>query len=99
LGSLDDVNSPTYSLINEYKTNKGETIYHIDCYRINSIEEAIEAGVEDVIYSDAYCFIEWPSKIKSLLENKKLVKVDIQVNGIKRLISMELTNNSEVLSN
>lgn len=98
LGSVDDVSSPTYSLVNEYKTNKGETIYHIDCYRINSIEEAIDAGIEDVMYSDAFCFIEWPSKIKTLLENRNMVKVDIQVNGAKRLISMELVNNSEVLS-
>lgn len=98
LGSVDDVSSPTYSLVNEYKTNKGETIYHIDCYRINSIEEAIDAGIEDVMYSDAFCFIEWPSKIKTLLENRNIVKVDIQVNGAKRLISMELVNNSEVLS-
>lgn len=98
LGSVDDVSSPTYSLVNEYKTSKGETIYHIDCYRINSIEEAIDAGIEDVMYSDAFCFIEWPSKIKTLLENRNMVKVDIQVNGAKRLISMELVNNSEVLS-
>lgn len=70
LGVLEHVTSPTYSLIQEYKTEDELTIYHMDFYRINSLHEAIEAGVEEIISSGAFCMIEWPDKINRLLPDK-----------------------------
>ncbi len=67
LGIVETVNSPTFSIINEYKTIKGEIIYHFDCYRINRIEEALEIGIEEYLYSGNRCFIEWSENIAPLL--------------------------------
>ena len=62
LGVTDVVGSPTFSIINQYKTSAGETIHHIDLYRLKDEEEAIQAGVEDCLFSGDYCFVEWPEK-------------------------------------
>ena len=64
---LDNVTSPTFAIINEYKTENGNTIFHFDFYRINSLNEAYDFGYEDYFYSGDYCFIEWPELIESLL--------------------------------
>lgn len=61
-GVTDTVGSPTFSIINEYRYGSGEKIYHIDLYRLKDEEEAIRAGVEDVLYSGAICFVEWPNR-------------------------------------
>ncbi|QQS28778.1 MAG: tRNA (adenosine(37)-N6)-threonylcarbamoyltransferase complex ATPase subunit type 1 TsaE [Sphingobacteriales bacterium] len=67
LGSSDLVNSPTYSLANEYK---GKTvIYHLDLYRLKNLEEALDIGILDYLNSGAYCLIEWPEIIEPLLDN------------------------------
>lgn len=63
----DVVSSPTFSLVNEYHSRQGETIYHFDFYRIDDEEEALDMGVEDYLYSNNRCLIEWPHKIKNLL--------------------------------
>jgi tRNA threonylcarbamoyladenosine biosynthesis protein TsaE len=60
------VSSPTFSIINQYQSPSG-TIFHLDLYRLDSAEEAIEAGVEDVLYSGNTCYIEWPEKAPGLL--------------------------------
>lgn len=70
LNVVDIVNSPTFSLINEYRSEKGNTIYHMDFYRINSINEALDIGIEDYLTTNNYCFIEWPEKIESILPNQ-----------------------------
>lgn len=67
LGVTDVVVSPTFSLINEYLTRRGEPIYHFDFYRIKSLSEAYDMGYEEYFYSSHYCFIEWPEKIEQLL--------------------------------
>ncbi|MCL1868223.1 MAG: tRNA (adenosine(37)-N6)-threonylcarbamoyltransferase complex ATPase subunit type 1 TsaE [Paludibacter sp.] len=67
LGVLDEVNSPTFSIINEYKTINGETIYHFDCYRINNVQEAINLGFDDYFCSENLCFIEWAENISEIL--------------------------------
>jgi tRNA threonylcarbamoyladenosine biosynthesis protein TsaE len=67
LGVQDVVNSPTFSIINEYNTSSGQMIYHFDFYRINKIEEVHVFGCEDYFYSGNLCFIEWPEKVDSLL--------------------------------
>ena len=62
----DAVGSPTFSIINQYQTKAGQTIYHLDLYRIKDEEEAIQAGVEDVLYSGELCLVEWPDKTPNL---------------------------------
>jgi len=77
LGVKDTVNSPTFSIINEYEAADGRVLYHFDCYRINKLQEAIDLGAEDYFYSGKICFIEWPEKIEALLPDST-VKVNIQ---------------------
>ena len=60
-GVKDTVGSPTFSIINEYRYTGG-TIYHIDLYRLKDEEEALRAGVEDVLYSGELCLVEWPDR-------------------------------------
>lgn len=74
----DEVSSPTFAIINQYKSVKENTIYHMDWYRIKDEEEAIQAGVEDVLYSQNLCLIEWPSIAESLLPNTFL-KIEIEI--------------------
>ena len=62
----DTVSSPTFSIINHYKTKDGNTLYHMDLYRLKDEEEAIMAGVEECFYSGNYCFVEWPEKAPTL---------------------------------
>ncbi len=67
LGSSDQSSSPTFSLVNEYRTHKNEPLYHFDFYRINDESEALDMGVDEYLYSGHWCFIEWPDKVKNLL--------------------------------
>lgn len=68
LGVEDVINSPTFAIVNEYRSDlTGELIYHFDFYRINKIEEAYDFGYEDYFFSGSLCFIEWPEKIEELL--------------------------------
>ena len=61
LGVEDVINSPTFSIINEYRAEpSGELIYHFDCYRLEKLSDALNLGVEDYLQSGALCFIEWP---------------------------------------
>ncbi|OSY89231.1 hydrolase [Tenacibaculum holothuriorum] len=76
LGIEDVTHSPTFSLVNEYLSNKGETVYHFDFYRIEDEEEAYDMGVEDYLYSNNWCLIEWPENVKNLLP---LEAIDIQI--------------------
>ena len=66
LGVRDAVGSPTFSIINQYQSAQGNIIYHLDLYRIKDEEEAIQAGVEDVLYSGDLCLVEWPDKAADL---------------------------------
>jgi tRNA threonylcarbamoyladenosine biosynthesis protein TsaE len=76
LGTKDIVNSPTFSIVNIYDT-ESEKIYHFDCYRLNSITEALDLGIEDYFYSNHYCFIEWPENIETILPND-IIKITIE---------------------
>ncbi len=67
LGVKDAVNSPTFSLVNHYQTDAGESVYHFDFYRLKKEEEAMDMGVEEYFDSGNYCLVEWPEKIKNLL--------------------------------
>lgn len=83
----DNVTSPTFSLVNEYHAAGGQVIYHFDFYRIKNEAEAMDIGVEEYLYSGDYCFIEWPSRIHSLLPSSYL-KVQITVRGQVRYIEL-----------
>jgi len=86
LGSDDNVTSPTFALINEYKTDQPLSIFHFDFYRINNIEEAFDLGYEDYFYSGNYCLIEWPEMIESLLpENIVKVKIEVNDDGMRNI--------------
>lgn len=88
LGVTDVINSPTFAIINEYRSDSGELIYHFDFYRINKVEEAFDFGYEDYFYSGALCFIEWPELIEELLP-LDVVKVKIEENEAgERIISL-----------
>ncbi len=67
LGVSDDVNSPTFTIVNEYKSAKGFPIYHFDFYRINKIAEAYDIGIDEYFSAEGLCLIEWPEKIKEIL--------------------------------
>lgn len=82
LGVEDDVtNSPSFSIINEYRSDTtAELIYHFDCYRLENLEEAEDIGVEDYFDSGAVCLIEWPERIEELLPDDT-VRVDLALAG------------------
>ena len=65
LGVTGSIGSPTFSIINEYQAKHGR-ILHMDLYRLKDEEEAMQAGVEDALYSGDYCFVEWPEKAPDL---------------------------------
>lgn len=81
LGVDDDVaNSPSFSIINEYRSETtAELIYHFDLYRLENLEEAFDIGVEDYFDSGALCLLEWPERIADILPDDT-VRVDIRVN-------------------
>ncbi len=86
LGVKTEVNSPTFSLVNEYYTEEGESIFHIDLYRIESLEELYDLGYEEYFYSGSLCMIEWPEKARSLIPADALwVQIDIGENGARIL--------------
>ena len=88
MGVVGAITSPTFSLVNEYITDSGISIYHFDFYRIKNIEEVYDFGYEDYFYSDNICFIEWPELIESLLPDDVVeVRISIDENE-QRLISI-----------
>ena len=87
LNCKDIVNSPTFSIINVYETTDGNQIYHLDCYRLKDITEAINIGIYDYIYSNNYCFIEWPDLLSSILPDNVInIKITAERNGDRKLI-------------
>ena len=87
LGVHEIVTSPTFNIVNEYVTEKGDTVYHFDFYRIKSESEAFDLGYENYLYSGNYCFMEWPEKIASLLP-ARLAAIHITANGNERVITL-----------
>jgi tRNA threonylcarbamoyladenosine biosynthesis protein TsaE len=77
LGVKETVNSPTFAIVNEYEAADGRIIYHFDCYRINKVQEALDMGAEEYLYSGNLCFIEWSENIAPILPDT-LVNVNIE---------------------
>ncbi len=95
LGSNDNFSSPTYSIVNEYfvfpnselKTQNSKLIYHIDLYRLKTLNEALEAGVGEYITGENYCFIEWPELVEPLLP-ADYVRIEIKMDENMREIAI-----------
>ena len=87
MGVKETDNSPTFSIVNEYEAADGRIIYHFDCYRINKIQEALDLGAEEYLYSGNLCFIEWSENIAPILPDS-IVNVDIEEveNGKRNVI-------------
>jgi tRNA threonylcarbamoyladenosine biosynthesis protein TsaE len=77
LGVSDNVCSPTFTIVNEYRAASGEPVFHFDFYRIDSLREAQDLGLEEYFYSGCFCFMEWPEKISDLLP-EETVEVRIE---------------------
>jgi tRNA threonylcarbamoyladenosine biosynthesis protein TsaE len=89
LGSLDEVSSPTYSLVNEYEI-KNDLIYHFDLYRVKDIDEAYNFGIEDYLYSGHWVIIEWPQVIEGIIPDG-FNRIDLTINDNKsRNIALNL---------
>lgn len=84
LGTDDEISSPTFSIVNEYDTNNGK-VYHFDFYRLNDEEEALDFGIEDYFYSNAYCLMEWPSRIENLIPEEHHVITIENRDGVRYL--------------
>ncbi|QTD37615.1 tRNA (adenosine(37)-N6)-threonylcarbamoyltransferase complex ATPase subunit type 1 TsaE [Polaribacter batillariae] len=67
LGVLDNISSPTFSLVNEYQTSQNTKVFHFDFYRIEDENEALDMGIEDYLYNNDWCLIEWPENVENLL--------------------------------
>ena len=88
LGAVDIVSSPTFTLVNEYKTSSGESLYHIDFYRIRKQVEVYDFGIEEYLTGDSYCFMEWPELIEEILP-EETIKVRISVDeNEQRILSI-----------
>ena len=91
LGVEESVNSPTFAIVNEYRSGEGDPIYHFDFYRINKEEEAYDFGYEDYFYSGELSFVEWPEKIENLLpEDAVTVSITEQPDGTREVVVGEL---------
>ena len=89
LGVEDVINSPTFSIINEYRAEpSGELIYHFDCYRLEKLSDALSLGVDDYLQSGALCFIEWPEVMEDILpEGTVRVTLEELEGGQRKLVA------------
>ena len=89
LGVENPTSSPTFSLVNEYETAKNQLVYHFDVYRLKNQNEALDMGIDEYLYSDNWCFIEWAEKIEDLIpENHSIITISTLSNG-KRLLELQ----------
>jgi tRNA threonylcarbamoyladenosine biosynthesis protein TsaE len=87
LGAVDIVSSPTFTLVNEYRTSKGEILYHIDFYRIRKQEEVFDFGIEEYLAGESYCFMEWPELVEELLPEDTInIRISVDENEQRTLL-------------
>lgn len=89
-GIKEMVSSPTFSIINQYKTQDGQIIYHIDLFRIKDENEAIQAGVEDCLFSGSSCLVEWPEKVPGIFPDNTLYIQIVPVDLNTRKLNINL---------
>ena len=91
LGAKDLGSSPTFGLVNEYRDYQGKLLaYHLDCYRIEELEEALDFGIEEYLEADCWVFVEWPERIKELLPTKRTNIHIEQMDGQQRRLTIYL---------
>jgi tRNA threonylcarbamoyladenosine biosynthesis protein TsaE len=78
LDVVDSISSPTFSLVNEYQTSKEVAVFHFDFYRITDEEEAFDMGIEEYLYNNDWCLIEWPQNVENLLP-LEAVKIHLSI--------------------
>lgn len=87
LGVEDVINSPTFAIVNEYVDGQGEPVYHFDFYRIKNLQEVLDIGYEDYVYSGHVCFMEWPELIENLLPDDAVkVTIEEEIDGGRVLV-------------
>ena len=90
LGVTDPVGSPTFAIVNEYRSDEtGELIYHFDFYRIKKLDEVYDMGYEDYFYSGALCFIEWPELVEEVLPGDAVKVIIEEVEDGTRSVRLE----------
>jgi tRNA threonylcarbamoyladenosine biosynthesis protein TsaE len=86
LGVADDVSSPTFALVNEYRDGRDQPVYHFDFYRIDSVEEAERMGAAEYLDSGYLCLVEWPARVAELLPEPRLeVRLDVLSAGARTI--------------
>ena len=85
LGVTDNVTSPTFAIVNEYETERGDVIYHFDFYRLKNLQEVRDIGFDDYLDSGNVCLMEWPEMVEELLPDE-VVKIRIEEQAGKREI-------------
>jgi len=89
LGATDLVSSPTFTIVNEYRTADSESLYHIDFYRINKKEEVYDFGIEEYLSAGSYCFMEWPGIIDDMLPLRTVrVRITVGEDG-ERILNID----------
>ena len=91
LNVIDVVSSPTFSIVNQYVNDQDEFMYHFDFYRTNNKNEIFDIGYEEYLFSDSFCFIEWPERLDNLLPNKYL-EIKIKLRDGNRVIRIKEIN-------
>lgn len=95
LNVTDVVNSPTFSIVNEYKTIEGRSVFHFDLYRIKSPTELMDIGYEEYLYGDSICFIEWPELAIDLLPESFIsIHIDVDEQSADRIIHVIKSGNN-----
>ena len=87
MGIVDTIQSPTYSIVNEYQNDSGKAFYHFDFYRLKNETEALDMGYEEYFYDKNYCFVEWASKIPNLIP-ENFLKIAITLQPDFRIIDL-----------
>ena len=91
LNVIDVVSSPTFSIVNQYVNDQDELMYHFDFYRTNNKNEIFDIGYEEYLFSDSFCFIEWPERLDNLLPNKYL-EIKMKLKDGNRVIKIKEIN-------
>ena len=91
LNVVDVVSSPTFSIVNQYVNDQDEFMYHFDFYRTNNKNEIFDIGYEEYLFSDSFCFIEWPERLDNLLPDKYL-EIKMKLNKGNRVIKIKEIN-------
>ncbi len=95
LGVTDMVNSPTFAIVNEYRTQKGEPVYHMDFYRLKNSRELLDIGAEEYFYGGNYCLMEWPEKFEELLpDNFVYIQIFVDETNHNRIIHAQRSSRS-----